>query len=251
MRSKGHTLFFVFDGKPPSEKEREVTSRREVKEIAATQVAELTAFLESPTGKALDARDREHLELTLSRAQVEAWHMTRDARRAFQAQLWEEGIPYCKSVSEADDVLMDLIAAGKLDVILTTDMDYLLAGAATLWIPSRRGLTEMEEIRLEDVLEGEGLSREAFVDACLLCGTDERAGARGVPAHTAFAWMRHYGSLEALQRGNVTDYAFRTMFPGPESIVAARRSRSSSTEGPYARIRPDHLVRVEEFLRTL
>jgi 5'-3' exonuclease len=175
--------------------------------------------------------------------------MTRDSRRAFQEQLWIKGFPYVKSVSEADDVLIDLVGAGKLDVIFTTDMDHLLGGAPRLWIPTRRGHMDIEEILLDDVLEGEALTPVAFQDACLLCGTEERDGARGVPAHTAFAWMRHYGSLEALLKSNVSDRAFRSMFNGPEAIQAARLVRTR--RGAYERIRPDHLERVREFLDAL
>ena len=142
---------------------------------------------------------------------------------------------------------MDLVAAGKLDAIISTDMDCLLSGVDRLWIPIKKGITLFEEISLADVLEGENLTMDAFRDACLLCGTEERAGAKGVPAHTAFAWMRHYGSLDALLQSNVTDRAFREMFPGAEAVSAARAARPTNQEA-YGRIRPDHLERTREFL---
>jgi 5'-3' exonuclease len=246
FRAAGHTLFFVFDGKPPTEKEPEVQARKKAKEVAGAQALAIEEFLQTEAAAAMAPRDREILETSLARAKSGAWHMTRDARRAFQERLWIEKIPYVKSVSEADDVLADLAAAGKLDVIISTDMDCLLSGVERLWIPVKKGMTLFEEISLADVLEGEGLTMDAFRDACLLCGTEERSGAKGVPAHTAFAWMRHYGSLDALLRSNVTDRAFREMFPGAESISAAR-SALSALEA-YGRIRPDHLERTREFL---
>jgi flap endonuclease-1 len=249
LKGQGHRILFVFDGKPPAEKEKEVQARRDAKESAATAASNIATFLGSAEAAALGPRDRAYLELSLERAKSESWHMTRDKRRAFQDRLWEESIPYVKSVSEADDVLMDLNAAGKLDVILTTDMDYLLGGAKRLWIPTRRGAMDFEEVVLADVLAGEGLTQAAFQDACLLCGTEEREGARGVPPHTAFAWMRHYGSLEALLRSSVSDTVFRAMFPTTESIAAARLARVQ--RGPYDRMRPDHLERVREFLDAL
>lgn len=247
FRSSGHTLFFVFDGKPPAEKEQEVQARKKAKEVAGAQAAAIEQFLQTETAAAMAARDRELLETSLARAKSGAWHMTRDARRAFQERLWIEKIPYVKSVSEADDVLMDLVAAGKLDAIISTDMDCLLSGVDRLWIPIKKGITLFEEISLADVLEGENLTMDAFRDACLLCGTEERAGAKGVPAHTAFAWMRHYGSLDALLQSNVTDRAFREMFPGAEAVSAARAARPTNQEA-YGRIRPDHLERTREFL---
>lgn len=249
FRTGGAVLLFVFDGKPPVEKEREVQARKDTKTEAANQAASIESFLKSDGAQALDERSRELLELSLQRCQAQSWHMTRETRRAFQARLWDEGIPYVKSVSEADDVLIDLAQGDKIDVILSTDMDYLLGGAKRLWIPVYRGAWMLEDLQLSDILAGEGLTPGAFLDAGLLCGTEERAGARGVPCNTAFAWMRHYGSLEALLKSNVRDRTFRDMFRGADSIEAARATRLPRPL--WDRVRPDHFERIKDFLLTL
>lgn len=252
LQGAGHILFFVFDGKPPTEKEREVAARKEAKADAAAQATAIQTFLESDAAGALDVRSRELLEFSVQRCQNQSWHMTRELRRAFQAELWKEGIPYVKSMSEADDVLLDLATAGKIDVILTTDMDYLLGGVKRLWIPTRKGTLAFENVSLADILDGEGLTWEAFRDAGLLCGTEERAGARGVPCHVAFGWMRHYGSLEALLQSNVRDMTFRSMFPTLAAIERARTFHAPlGGDQPYARMRPDHFERVRAFLEAL
>jgi 5'-3' exonuclease len=194
----------------------------------------------------MSIRDREILQTTLARAKTEAWHMTRDLRKAFQELLWTEQIPYVKSVSEADDVLIDLINGGKLDVIMSSDMDYLLGGTPRLWIPTNKATNYFEEVLLADVLDGEGFSAAAFLDGCLLCGTEEREGAKGVPPHIAFGWIRHYGSLEGLLKSNITDTTFRKMFPTVEAIAVARATVVA--QEPYSRIRSDHLERVREFI---
>lgn len=249
LGSAGHRLFFVFDGKPPAEKEREVIHRREAKGEAAAAATAIQEFLETPAAAEMTGRDRAVLEQSLARNKAESWHMTRDTRRAFQDRLWEASIPYVKGLGEADDVLADMVAAGKLDCILSTDMDSLLSGVDRLWIPSRKGDALVEEIVLGEVLEGEGFGLGAFRDACLLCGTEEREGMRGVPAHTAFAWIRHYGSLEGVAASSVADRTFRQMFPGEEAITAARLRLQS--RGLTERMRPDHVERVKDFLGAL
>jgi flap endonuclease-1 len=249
LKGAGHTLFFVFDGKPPVEKEREIQSRKDVKADATAQATAIDTFLKSDAAAALDKSSLSILEYSMQRAQHQSWHMTRDIRRAFQETLWNEEIPYVKSVSEADDVLTDLVAAGKLDVILTTDMDYLLGGVARLWIPTRKGDCYFEDIQLDDILSGEGITRQGLLDAGLLCGTEERKGAQGVPCATAFAWIRHYGSLEGLLKSSVADPVLRAMFPSVEAVTAFRQLHVA--QDAYSRIRPDHLVRVREFLDQL
>ena len=249
LQKVGHRIFFVFDGKPPVQKEREVQARRDQKTVANSKVTSLEAFLESPSAKNLDPATLRFLEHSLERLQRQSWHMTREIRRAFQGELWKIGIPYVKSISEADDVLVDLYHGGKLDVILTTDMDYLLSGVKILWIPTTRDLFRYEEIRLEKILEGEGLTASELADAGLLCGTEEREGARGIPCTTAFNLIRHYGSLEELIQSSSKDPVIREMFPDDEAIHSVRANLIP--KGAYDRIRPDHLERVKDFLVNL
>jgi len=249
LRGVGHKLFFVFDGKPPIEKEREVQNRKDQKTAAGAKAESIKTFLGSDAAKEVDNATRDLLEYSLERCTHQSWHMTRETRRAFQEELWKESIPYVKSISEADDVLVDLSHAGKIDVVLTTDMDYIMGGVKTLWIPTKKDTFFFEEICLADVLSGESLTQEALVDAGLLCGTEERAGAKGIPCDKAFTFMRYYGSLEAVLKGNVRMPILQSMFPNEEAIAAAR---ATCRPGEWtSRIRPDHYERVKEFLDTL
>ena len=249
LRNVGHKLFFVFDGKPPVEKEREVQNRKDQKTAAGAKADSIKSFLGSDAAKEVDNATRDLLEYSLERCTHQSWHMTRETRRAFQEELWKESIPYVKSVSEADDVLVDLSHAGKIDVVLTTDMDYILGGVKTLWIPTKKDTFFFEEICLADVLSGETLTQEALVDAGLLCGTEERAGAKGIPCDKAFTFMRYYGSLEAVLKGNVRMPILQSMFPDEAAIASAR---ATCLAGEWnSRIRPDHYERVKEFLDTL
>lgn len=250
LKVAGHKLFFVFDGRPPPEKEKEVQNRKDQKATASAKADTIKTFLESSAGTEVDAATRELLEYSLERCTHQSWHMTRDTRRAFQSQLWDLGISYVKSISEADDVLIDLSAAGKIDVILTTDMDYILGGAVTLWIPTRKDTFFFEEISTSDILSGEGITQDALMDAGLLCGTEEREGAKGIPCDKAFTFIRHYGSLEAVLNSNIQEYMIEKMFPDAEAIKAARASCQPVSDWK-ARIRPDHYERVKEFLESL
>jgi len=249
LKRVGHTLFFVFDGQPPAEKQREVQNRKDKKVEASAKAESIKKFLESTEGTTIDVATRDLLEYSLERCTNQSWYMTREARRAFQDELWNQSIPYVKSLSEADDVLIDLSNAGKIDIVMTTDMDYILSGTKTLWIPTKKDTFFFEEIKLEDILSGETLTLPALLDAGLLCGTEERHGAKGIPCDKAFTYMRYYGSLEAVLKGNVRDFEIHRMFPGTEAIETARKR--CRAEEVYSRIRPDHLERVKDFLDTL
>jgi 5'-3' exonuclease len=90
---------------------------------------------------------------------------------------------------------MSLWSDGKLGGIISTDMDFLVAGVERLWIPGPAGC---EEIRLSEVLEKEELSMSSFMDAAILCGVSSGYVFMNMYPQKAFTFMRHYGSLESL-----------------------------------------------------
>lgn len=238
LKSLNHKIIFVFDGKPPAEKNAEIVSRKEARSAAATKVATLENFLQSDSAKEIDAMALHVLEDSLQRCQTKSWCASRTIRRAFQDVLWDESIPYVKSLSEADDVLIDLYGAGKLDIIMSSDMDYLVAGVKHLWIPSQKGTFWFEEVCLDEVLKGEELNLEQFMEVGVLCTKYE------IVCETAFTWMRHYES--ALKIPNT-----RTKLQVLTEENMQQGLQRFKAEPVYSRIRPDHLVRVVEFLDTL
>lgn len=231
FKELGHKIFFIFDGKPPAEKEAEITARKDARQTAATAASNLEAFLQSESAKEIDEASIQFLEDSLKRSQTRSWNATRTIRRAFQDVLWDEEIPYVKSISEADDVIIDLYFGEKLDVVMSSDMDYLVAGIGRLWIPSQKGIFWFEEILLDDVLVGEEMTRPQLLDMGAL------SVEYGVHCDTAFTWLRHYGSLQVILKSpsiNINKHTEQDFRFKPQEV--------------YSRIRPDHLERVKSIL---
>jgi 5'-3' exonuclease len=177
--------------------------------------------------------------------------MTRDIRHEFQRQLWDMGIAYVKALGEADTVLVDMIAAGKLDVVASTDMDYLLSPIPRLWIPNRAtgGALPFEEIVLEEVLKGEGITPEALRDAGILCGVEPLRGKVHVHTHTAFTWIRYYKGLEPLLASAVKERQLDALRPA--GVLEAVRAHFQPQTPWTVRVRPDHYERFKDFLEAL
>lgn len=198
FQSLGCTLLFVFDGKPPDTKREEVDSRKAKRNGARDEATALKSYLELPeTIASLDDRGRRVIERKIhTLEQGEGWYITRDARHAFQDVLRSKNIAFVKARGEADDVLMSLWSSNKLISIVSSDMDFLVAGVERLWIPTVNGC---EEIILSAVLEKEELSMAAFCDAAILCGVSTGYVFLNMYPQKAFTFMRHYGSLERLE----------------------------------------------------
>ena len=202
LKKKGHTIIFVFDGKAPAEKAPEITERREARLTASTHAASLKDALNDPN---LSPKERAVLEGSVARLELQGWHLTRDIRHEIHDGLVEMGIDCVRAKEEADQLLAAMACNGHVDVVVSTDMDFLLSGVERLWIPGVRA--DYEEIILSEVLHGEGVSKVGFVDAGILCGVEPLHGAISVPPKTAFMWIHHYGSMEKLllQRADLTE----------------------------------------------
>lgn len=254
LKAQGHRVVFVFDGKASQEKQEEVAARREARTAAASQATGLREFVSTSSFQAMDAKAKELLEYSLARLEYQGWHVSREVRKEFQDLLKEAEVPFVKATTEADDVLVDLVSAGKLDVVISSDMDYLLAGAPRLWIPSRRGAAGFEEMVLEEVLRGEGVSREGLRDAGILCGVDELKGKVSVAPATAIGWIRHYGgTLEGvLARAEALPQLGAAAAAALDAETVARIRAHYEGQVPWdGRIRPEDLEPTRAFLEAL
>jgi len=235
LKDKGHRMIFVFDGKAPAEKNEEIKDRRDARESATAHAISLKSQLDDPT---LTAKEREILEYSVARLEHQGWHMTREIRLEFQEELSRIGVDWVKAVKEADDVLIDLVGMNAIDVIMSTDMDFLLAGVKRLWIPGR---DSYEDILLEDVMQGESLSAAGILDAGILCGVEPLRGL-SVSPKTAFSWIRHYGSMEGLLMRRDD----KNLDPLRDPVELARvRMHFAAAETP--RVREEWLGALEHF----
>lgn len=189
-------ILFVFDGKAPDEKKEEIDLRKTKREGAREEATTLRNYLQ--TADSLDERGRKVIERKIhSLENGQGWYVTREARHAFQDILKLHNMYYVKAKGEADDVLMSLWSQKALYSVISSDMDFLVAGVERLWIPSYE---RCEEIRLSAVLEEEGLTMPSFRDAAILCGVSSGYTFVNMYPQKAFTFMRHYGSLETLAR---------------------------------------------------
>jgi len=246
LKAAGHKLLFVFDGKPPTEKEAEVKERRDIRNSASTQAETLRGAMKNP---GLSAQERTILEYSLARLEFQGWHMTREIRHTVQAELWTMEIPYVKAIGEADDALSELVGAGKLDVIVSTDMDFLLSGVPRLWIPFRSSNDGFEEIALTKVLDGETLSLEMFRDAGILCGVEGLRGKVSFPPTMAFSWIRYYKDIEGILQGAIKDPQLDHL--RDEALLQKVRASFTAGKAWKETIRPDHLDKVAAFMEAL
>lgn len=188
-------LVFVFDGKPPTLKSKEIENRRDTRHKAEQEYQEAVM--------------RGDMKEAFSKA-VMTGRLTYQGLSDAKHLLDLLGIPWVQAPSEGEAQAAYMAIKGDVWASNSKDYDSLLFGAPRLvrflsissqeWLPSkgrsRRVLPEL--IELDDFLGYHGITRSQLIDMGILIGTDFNPGIRGIGPKTALKLIKRHGSLEGL-----------------------------------------------------
>lgn len=182
-------LVFVFDGKPPQLKQKEITKRRELREKAKKEWK-----------KALEARD---YATAWSKA-VMTSQLTEPMIEDAEKLLTLLGIPYIQAPSEAEAQTAHMASQGEVWAAGSKDYDSLLFGAPRLlryltiygkeFLPSK-GISrplKPELIHLQTLLSHHEIAHKQLIDIAILIGTDFNEGLKGIGPKTALQLLKKH-----------------------------------------------------------
>lgn len=177
---------YVFDGKPPDLKGGELQKRAERREEAQKQLE-----------KATESGDLAEIE-KFNRRLVK---VTKEHCKEAKELLSLMGVPFVEAPCEAEAQCAALVKAGKVYGTATEDMDALTFGSNVLL----RHLTfsearkmPVQEFHYDKVLSGLDLSREAFIDLCILLGCDYCDSIKGIGPKRAMELIKQHSTLEKI-----------------------------------------------------
>ena len=188
-------LVFVFDGKPPILKGKEIETRRKARRKAEKEYEE--------------AVERGDMQEAFSKA-VMTGKLTHQGLEDAKKLLDLLGIPWVQAPSEGEAQAAYMAQKGDVWASNSKDYDSLLFGAPKLvrflsisgqeWLPSkgksRRVLPEL--IELDKFLGYHGITRHQLIDMGILIGTDFNKGIKGIGPKTSLKLIKKHGSLEKL-----------------------------------------------------
>ena len=166
LLNMGIKPIYVFDGKPPELKRRELNRRAELKKESALEWEK--AKQECRIEDAM-----KHAKRTSRLTDV----MLEDSKKLLNLM----GIPFIQAPSEGEAQCVHLCLKNHAWAVGSQDYDALLFGAPRLV----KGLTlsgkmELSIVHLEKTLSELGISREQLIDIALLVGTDFNDGVMGI-----------------------------------------------------------------------
>ncbi|WP_456366868.1 flap endonuclease-1 [Thermococcus sp.] len=206
---------YVFDGKPPEFKEKELERRREVREEA-----------EEKWYEALERGELEEAKKYAMRATRVNEQLINDAKTLLTLM----GIPVVQAPSEGEAQAAYMAAKGSTYASASQDYDSLLFGAPrlvrNLTITGRRKLpgknvyveVRPELVVLKEVLERLGIDREKLIEMAILVGTDYNPGGiKGIGPKKALTIVkRSKDPLRKYSEQSAVDlYAIKEFFLNP------------------------------------
>lgn len=196
LMQKGIKLIFVFDGKVPELKHKELQRRAEVKLEAQKKYEE-----------ALSSGDQEEMRKFAPRTA----RLTKEMVKQAQDLLDSLGVPWVQAPSEGEAQAAHMVRRGDAWAVVSQDFDSLLFGAPrvvqNLSIEGKRKVAgslaykqvEPMLINLDDTLKELGISHEKLIWLAILVGTDYApGGVKGIGPKKGLALVKQHDSVESL-----------------------------------------------------
>ncbi len=188
-------LVYVFDGKPPLRKMRELEKRKVIKSESYQKYLE-----------AIERKDWEEARKYAALAATLEEYMVDDAKKLLELL----GIPVVQAPSEGEAQASYIVEKGDGWAVGSQDYDSLLFGATRIVrnitltgkqkYPSK-GIEiklEPELIILKNVLDNLKITREQLVDIAIIIGTDYNEGIKGIGPKKAYELVKTYGSADKI-----------------------------------------------------
>jgi flap endonuclease-1 len=182
-------VIYIFDGKPPVEKDSVSDKRYLERKAAIDACANLRKTLECCT------ENRESLEKQIRDLEMKYPSLSHETKDEIKKFLYATGTMFISANCEADTLLAYWFRRGVIDAVASYDYDFIARGCRLL-VPTSKGLDKWEDFDPVKIRGGLGLTQSQFMDLCVLMGSDYTSELPIVPWKSA---------LTSLQNGDPID----------------------------------------------
>ncbi len=238
---------FVFDGKPPKEKDDTLQERKQKREFLfmKKEIIELIKHNKCDDKNEINQKINEYiknnndsfkiqddkLELYLSEdfnydeeiekinkkiVSVKSHHIE-SSKKLFDYF----GITYIHAPCEAESLLAVLSKKKMIDCCITEDMDILANGCDIFLKNFSAEKNYVDEYCLKGILENLEMTHDQFIDLCILCGCDYTSKIYGIGYVNAYKLIKKYDNIEGILENIKTMPKFKV--PKDFDFVSARK----------------------------
>lgn len=128
-------------------------------------------------------------------------------------------VPYYIAPLEAETMCSDLCIRGIVDAVMSEDTDVLAYGSPIFLTKIDTNLDTCVRICYSKVLECLGLSRESFLDLCIMLGTDYNKNIPKIGGETSLKYIRNYGTIDGVKNNTGHDITILNHIRGRELFL--------------------------------
>lgn len=185
---------YVFDGAPPEEKNITINKRSMAKKAILDKIDNLKNRLQDAKNDAeMSVLSSEITKLENQLIYVNKYHIS-ECKEVLSAM----GVPFIQAPGEAEKMCVYLQQKKLVDHIVTDDTDVFPFGCSSVLKTTLKN-NSIVEYNTERILNGFQLTKEQFLDFCIMCGCDYTHTITSVGGITALNLIRKYGSLENIR----------------------------------------------------
>ncbi len=187
---------FIFDGRPPEAKRAALKQRSEIRSASI----ESLKILETKVVPYVETQsEQEALEARIRTLTTHTSYLSSEERDLCKQLCYAAGVICINATGEADDVLAFLSRNGTLAAIVSSDLDMLARGVENLLVPFTQSmpgdLDGWTAYNLPAILEKVCLTKDQFVEMCVLMGSDYNVHQRCLPYRSAYWAIKYRGDL--------------------------------------------------------
>lgn len=220
---------FVYDSGYPPEKEAEKKDRYEQREKMVERMCKLEEAIDlyNTTGEAtqylIDFQKRRKIaqpsmlkegqitinikaiEYALEKTKKQLFNITPADYEASRKLFDILDVPYLYAPMEAETLCADLCLQGQVDAVLSEDTDVLTYGAPVFLTKFDPRSGTCKRIIHTDMLEKMDLSKDQFIDFCIMCGTDYNKNIFRVGPNKAYDYIHEHKTIEEVDKNTKLD----------------------------------------------
>lgn len=195
LRLNQITPIYIFDGKPPPEKSKEILSRQTRKNNLKDRLSYLNVILEQNKD---DEALKKDIIKEINKTKLKVISVTKDNIDSLKYFFDILNIKYIQSTCEADIICSNLCKNGIVDMVLSDDMDLLVSGAKILLRGFSVNSNKIIAYNVEDIKKTLKLTTSQWIDFCILCGCDYLKRIKGMGANNSYKLILKHKNIETI-----------------------------------------------------
>jgi len=192
LRINNITPIYIFDGVPGEEKKEVIVSRQN--KLKEKKV--LMDTLKKEIDETEDVEQKNKLKQTLYKLDTKTIHVTKEDVKQVKYLFDLLNIKYIQAIGEADLLCSKMCSTGKVDFVITEDMDILTSGSKLLLRDFNIYNNKATLFDLGEILNKLEISYEKFVELCIMLGCDYLKRPNGMGPKKSFKLINECENVE-------------------------------------------------------